>query len=377
MKGGKVIKQDRQAAVGLIEQLTLQKDDTGFKADIRTVCRVLGISPTSYYRWKKDLDAEDRRATCKRPPNPLAYSEQEQQEIANKYCEKEVCDMSVERAYFTYLDKGEYYCSPSTARRVLRKFGVDGSKRRDNMKPANRKNTYRPPESIANAPNEVWSYDATPYGEYNLFVAIDIYSRKIVGWHTCVGETSANAVEFLTKTFEENNIQKGHPLRIHSDNGPAMRAEDTVRLLNDMELKEVTHSRSHVSDDNPYSESVFATLNIRLGLDLRRYHSLEECREACAKAIWKYNNEYFHKSINYVPPAIRHEGAEAERAFLERRKQTLEQARAKAPQRWVKGFVMNCEPAGPQVLNPTPRGAKVASLSDVEKSMATDNNRAN
>ena len=83
MKGGKVIKQDRQAAVGLIEQLTLQKDDTGFKADIRTVCRVLGISPTSYYRWKKDLDAEDRRATCKRPPNPLAYSEQEQQEIAN------------------------------------------------------------------------------------------------------------------------------------------------------------------------------------------------------------------------------------------------------------------------------------------------------
>lgn len=325
------------------------------------ICKELGIACKTYYRWRNDPDGEDKRATCKRAPNPRQLSPVEQELVIEKYNTPEVADKSITEAFFYYLGRDEYYGSESTVRRILRPLGVDQSTRRDGMR-TRKQAGYHPLEYVAKAPNEVWTWDATPFrgrlaGEhYFAYIAVDIYSRMITGYGVFDADNSENAIAFLTEALDKNGIQPNQ-LVLHSDNGSAMRAVDTLAMLKARGVT-VSHSRPRVSNDNPYSESLFSTLNIRMGLDSRRYESVEECAEAVGKAVEKYNNEHHHRGINYVTPADRHAGRDRE--ILAKRKATLERAKARNPLRWIKGHVMNCEQAGPQYLNPAERGSTVS-----------------
>lgn len=325
------------------------------------ICKELGIACKTYYRWRNDPDGEDKRATCERAPNPRRLSPEEQRVIVEKFNAPEVVDKSITEAFFYHLDRGEYYGSESTVRRILRTFGVDQSTRRDGMRTC-RQLGYRPSEYEAKGPNEVWTWDATPFrgpraGEqYFAYIAVDIFSRMITGHGVFDADNSDNAIAFLSEALDKHGIQPNQ-LVLHSDNGSAMRAVDTLAMLKARGVT-VLHSRPRVSNDNPYSESLFSTLNIRMGLDSRRYTSLGACADAVSKAVAQYNNEHHHRSINFVTPAERHAGQDHE--ILAKRQATIEQARAQKPSRWVKGHVMNCKSAGPQYLNPVERGATVS-----------------
>ena len=317
---------------------------------IAKICKAMGLSTKTYYKWKANPDEEDKRKTCERPPNKLAMSQEEEDKLLNRIAAADVRDKSLNQAFFYLLDRGEYYGSRSSFYRKFKKrVDIEAVPPRDGTErhpPA-----AKPPEGEAKGPNEIWSWDATPLGRYHLYVAIDIYSRMVVGWEVYEADNAANALDFWRKTFKANFIAPSSNigLRIHADNGAAMRAASTEALFKEYNVFS-THSRPYVSDDNAFSEALFATLNIRMGLD-RRYMSLEECRATCKQVIYEYNWERYHSGINHVIPAIRHKGPVVETLYLERRQQVLEAARAKHPERWIQGKVMNCKPAGPQYLN--------------------------
>ncbi len=359
-QGAKVSSQDRQQAIEIVD--TLRKETNATTEDI---CEVLGISARTYYRWRNDPDGEDKRATCERKPSIRDFTPEEKQEVIERYNAPEVADKSISEAYFYYLDKHMYFGSESTVRRILRPLGVDEESRRDGIR-QKRKFSWFPEELVATGPNQVYSWDSTPFRgaylgqQYHLYVAVDIYSRYIVGAEVYEADNSANAIDFLTKTLDKNGI-KPDQLSLHSDNGPSMRATDTLKML-EVRGVHVTHSRPRVSDDNAYSESLFSTLNIRKGLDSRRYASLEELRVAVLNVVHEYNNDDHHSGINHVTPAQRHAGKDAQ--VLTERKETLEKAKAKNPARWNGRPVRDCTPAGPQYLNPAERGATVSSLKE-------------
>ena len=366
-QGAKVSKQDRQKVVEIVDSL---RADPRLKATTAAICKELGIACKTYYRWRNDPDGEDKRATCERTPNPRSLSPEEQRVIVEKFNAPEVADKSITEAFYYYLDRGEYYASESTIRRVLRAFGAEQSPRRDGictyLQPS-----YRPSESEAKRPNEVWTLDVIPFQgrlaeeQYFVYVAVDVYSRLIVGYRVFAADNADNAIAFLSETLDKHGIQPNQ-LVLHSNNGPAMRAVDTLAMLKARGVT-VLQSRPRESNDNQPSDNFFASLNIHMGLDSQCYESVEECTKAVSKAVAQYNNEH-HRGINFVTPAERHAGRDHE--VMAKRKATLEQAKAQNPNRLIKGHVMNCEPAGQQTSNPAPREAK-------EKSVATDDNGAN
>ena len=366
-QGAKVSKQDRQKVVEIVDSL---RADPRLKATTAAICKELGIACKTYYRWRNDPDGEDKRATCERTPNPRSLSPEEQRVIVEKFNAPEVANKSITEAFYYYLDRGEYYASESTIRRVLRAFGAEQSPRRDGictyLQPS-----YRPSESEAKRPNEVWTLDVIPFQgrlaeeQYFVYVAVDVYSRLIVGYRVFAADNADNAIAFLSETLDKHGIQPNQ-LVLHSNNGPAMRAVDTLAMLKARGVT-VLQSCPRESNDNQPSDNFFASLNIHMGLDSQCYESVEECTKAVSKAVAHYNNEH-HRGINFVTPAERHAGRDHE--VMAKRKATLEQAKAQNPNRWIKGHVMNCEPAGQQTSNPAPREAK-------EKSVATDDNGAN
>ncbi len=366
-QGAKVSKQDRQKVVEIVDSL---RADPRLKATTAAICKELGIACKTYYRWRNDPDGEDKRATCERTPNPRSLSPEEQRVIVEKFNAPEVADKSITEAFYYYLDRGEYYASESTIRRVLRAFGAEQSPRSDGictyLQPS-----YRPSESEAKRPNEVWTLDVIPFQgrlaeeQYFVYVAVDVYSRLIVGYRVFAADNADNAIAFLSETLDKHGIQPNQ-LVLHSNNGPAMRAVDTLAMLKARGVT-VLQSRPREGNDNLPSDNFFASLNIHMGLDSHCYESVEECSKAVSKAVAHYNNEH-HRGINFVTPAERHAGRDHE--IMEKRKAILEQAKAQNPNRWIKGHVMNCEPAGQQTSNPAPREAK-------EKSVATDDNGAN
>lgn len=323
--------------------------DARLNVTVGAICKQLGIACKTYYRWRNDPEGEDKRATCKRAPSPRRLSPAEQSVIVEKFNAPEVAGKSITEAIYYYLDRGEYYGSESTVRRVLRTVGVEQSTPRDGTRKC-RQPSDRPAKYVAKGPNEVWTWATTTLrghqeGEqYFVYVAVDVYSRMITGYGVFDADNADNAITFLSETLDKHGIQPNQ-LVLHSNNGAAMMAVDTLAMLKARGVA-VSQSKPRKSPDNMFSESLFATLKNRMGLDSRRYASIEECAEAVGKAVERYNTEHHHHGINFVTPAERHAGSDSE--TLAKRKATLERARALHPNRWIKGRVMNCKPAGPQ-----------------------------
>jgi putative transposase len=222
----------------------------------KKACALLGASRATIYRRRRPpvLGPPVSRPV---PINKL--SEAERQRILTLLRSEEYCDLAPAQIWARLLDDGIYLCSISTMYRLLRAAGESRERRRQRTHPARKK-----PELIARRPNAVWSWDITKLAGpergvyYNLFVIIDIFSRYVVAWMVAPAETGELAEAFIAEAIARQGIAR-EQLTIHADRGTSMTSKPVAQLLVDLGVAR-SHSRPHVSNDNPYSEANFKTL---------------------------------------------------------------------------------------------------------------------
>ena len=284
-----------------------------------------------------------------RPEPPHKLSEQEKQKVIDCCLSDEFADLPPSQIVPTLADRGEYIASESSFYRVLKEKNL--SEHRGRAK--KRKQIKAPTTHVAKTANEVWSWDISYLPShvkgqhYYLYLIEDIYSRKGVGYevHECEqGELAANLIH--QTVLKEQCFMK--PLVLHSDNGSPMKSQTMVAKLYELGITP-SRSRPRVSNDNPYSESLFRTLKYCPQWPSDGFESIEAAREWVNAFMDFYNNKHKHSKINFVTPAQRHAGDDVE--LLKKREQVYAEAKAKNPKRWS-GNTRNWQPAGPVLLNP-------------------------
>src|SRR5450432_2021508 len=229
-----------------------------------------------------------------------------------------------------HFDEGRYHGSIRTMYRLLAAQSQTGERRRQRIHPL-----YAKPELLATRPNEVWSWDITKlkgpakWTCFHLYVILDIYSRYVVGWLIAHRESAELAEQLIADTLEKEDIAPG-TLTLHADRGTSMRSKPVAALLIDLEVAK-THSRPHVSDDNPYSEAQFKTLKYRPDFP-DRFGSIEDARAHCQRFFHWYNHEHRHSGIGLMAPAAVHDGTAT--TMTEQRAITLDAAFAAHPIRF-------------------------------------------
>jgi transposase InsO family protein len=215
-------------------------------------------------------------------------------------------DQSPRTVFALLLDAGRYLASVSTFYRLLRGVAATRGRRNQLTHPA-----YAKPELLAQRPRELWSWDITKlkgpakWTCFHLYVILDVFSRYVVGWMLAPRESADLAHELIAATCDHEQIAPGQ-LTLHADRGTSMRSKPVAMLLADLDVTK-THSRPHVSDDNPYSESQFKTLKYRPDFPAR-FDSIEHARAFCQTFFPWYNEEHRHSGIGYMTPAAMHSG---------------------------------------------------------------------
>jgi putative transposase len=234
--------------------------------------------------------------------------------------------------YATLLDEGSYLCSPSTMYRLLRQHGETGDRRRHATHPAKVK-----PELLATAPNQVYSWDITKLAGpakwtwYHLYTILDIYSRYVVGWMVAHRGAAALAERLLADTITEQGVQAGQ-LTVHANRGTSMTSKPVAMLLADLGVSR-SHSRPHVSNDNPYSESQFKTLKHHPSFP-DRFGCIQDARTFCQGFFTWYNHEHRHSGIALLTPADVHFGRAEQ--VISARATVLDAAFQQHPERFVR-----------------------------------------
>jgi putative transposase len=303
--------------------------------DVGTVaaCRSLDISRPTFYRR---LGARIEELPSTRPAPPRALSALERNDVLEVLHSDRFVDQAPIEVYASLLDEGSYLCSARTMYRILAEAG-EVRERRDQA----RHPKYKAPELLATGPNQVWSWDITKllgpvkWTYFYLYVILDIFSRYVVGWMVAPGESSALAKRLIGETCEKQNVVPGQ-LTIHADRGASMKSKPVALMLADLGVTK-THSRPHVSDDNPYSESQFKTLKYRPGFP-DRFGSIQDARAFCQGFFTWYNGEHRHSGIGLLTPEMVHYGnAELVRS---QRQIVLASAFDTHPERFVNGTPM-------------------------------------
>ena len=242
------------------------------------------------------------------PPNAL--SEAERQQVLTVLRSAEYCDLAPAQVWAKLLDDGIYLCSIRTMYRLLAIVGENRERRRQRTHPATKK-----PELCATRPNEGWSWDITKLRGpergvyYELYVIIDIYSRYVVAWTVAERETGELAEAFIADAFRSQGIERDQ-LWLHADRGTSMTSKPVAQLLVDLGVVR-SHSRPHVSNDNPYSEAQFKTLKYCPAFP-DRFGSIQDARTFCTAFFAYYNHEHRHSGIGLHTPASVHYGTATE-----------------------------------------------------------------
>jgi transposase InsO family protein len=290
-------------------------------------CEVLEISVRTYYRWKSNPKGDSRRGAVKKVPRKL--TEAERKEILNISCSERFADVNPYKIVAILLEEGIYIASVSSFYRVLREHDLVHHRRKGRV--GKRKNV--PPELVATGPNQVWSWDITwlksaVAGIYlYAYVIIDVWSRKIVGWEVHERESDELAAELFHRLATEQDLRG---VRLHSDNGNPMKGATMIMMLYRLGILP-SFSRPRVSDDNPYSESLFKTLKYTAGFP-KYFTDLSHSRSWMADFVNWYNNEHRHSGIGYVTPDQRHTGVS--KIIMQKRNETIMNAYAVNPERW-------------------------------------------
>ena len=301
------------------------------RVGLRSACQAFALNRGFVYRdrARRDVTAS-RRAPQVRPRPPLALSSAERDLLLGLLDSERFADVAPATVFATLLDEGRYHGSIRTMYRLLAAQHQTGERRRQRIHPL-----YAKPELLAIRPNEVWSWDITKlkgpakWTCFHLYVILDIYSRYVVGWLLAHRESAELAEQLIADTLEKENIAPG-TLTLHADRGTSMRSKPVAALLIDLDVAK-THSRPHVSDDNPYSEAQFKTLKYRPDFP-DRFGSIEDARAHCRHFFHWYNHEHRHGGIGLMAPAAVHDGTAA--ALTEQRAITLVAAFAAHPMRF-------------------------------------------
>ena len=293
-------------------------------------CEALGVVRSTLYRRR-------RRPVMSRPkrhPRPhRALDKTEREQVLGALHSERFVDKAPVEMWATLLDEGTYYCSTRTMYRILAAHG-EVRERRNQLRHPN----YRKPELLAEGPNQVWSWDITKlrgpvkWTYYYLYVILDIFSRYVTGWMLAHRESAELARRLIAESCRKQDIEPGQ-LTIHADRGSSMRSKSVALLLADLGVTK-THSRPHVSNDNPYSESQFKTLKYCPQFP-RRFGSIEDARLFSRNFFDYYNHEHRHSGIGLMTPAVVHQGR-AEKVSAARR-QILLKAYQVHPERFVRG----------------------------------------
>ena len=316
-----------------------QADPVGVAA----ACRALSLPRASYYRSRKPA-----RLRRERPAPPRALTQGERAEVAAVLHEPRFLDWPPAQVFAQLLDEKRYLCSVRTMHRILASLGESRERRDLREHPA-----YARPELLATAPRELWSWDITKllgpakWTHFYLYVILDVFSRFVVGWMLAPRESAELAKRLIAETCDREDIEAGE-LTLHADRGSSMTSKPVAHLLADLGVTK-THSRPHVSNDNPFSESQFKTLKYRPGFP-DRFGSLEDARSHCQDFFRWYNFEHHHSALGWLTPADVHHGRAAER--LAQRRRVLEAAYARNPERFVHGEPTLAAPQPAVWINP-------------------------
>ncbi|MCF6354852.1 MAG: IS3 family transposase, partial [Candidatus Polarisedimenticolaceae bacterium] len=246
-------------------------------------------------------------------------------------------------------DLGRYIASEATFYRILN--DNDQLKHRGKSKPA--KKVTKPRALTATAANQIYTWDITYLptqvkGVFlYLYLVLDIYSRKIVGWQVHSEELSLLAADLMTDICQREGIARNQ-VTLHSDNGSPMKGATMLATLQELGIVP-SFSRPSVSNDNPYSESVFRTLKYRPEYPEKPFVDICAARDWVSGFVHWYNHEHRHSGIKFVTPEQRHTGEEIQ--ILSKRKQVYEKARSQNPSRWT-GETRNWDRIDKVYLNP-------------------------
>jgi len=316
------------------------------RVGISFACQGLGLPRSTHYRSTRPA-----RAPAPRPASPRALTREERAEVTAVLHEPRFVDRSPAQVYAQLLDEGRYLCSPRTMHRILSSMG-SSRERRDLLQHP----VYVRPELLATRPNELWSWDITKllgpakWTYFYLYVILDVFSRFAVGWMVAERESAELAKRLMAATIEREEISPDQ-LTLHADRGSSMTSKSVALLLADLGVTK-THSRPHVSNDNPFSESQFKTLKYRPDFP-ERFGSLMHARSFCGDFFPWYNYEHHHSALAWLTPADVHHGCVDAR--IQSRSLVLDAAFDRHPERFVRGRPVPAQPPAEAWINPPTR----------------------
>lgn len=296
---------------------------------VTATCAAFGVPRATYYRRRHPVVGPRPR----RPSPPRRLCDEERREVLSVLNKPEWADLAPAEVYATLLGQGCYLCSVRTMHRILDENAQSRERRNQLRHP-----TYERPELLAEAPNQLWSWDITKlrgpakWTYYYLYVILDVFSRYVVGWMVAHREAAQLAEKLIAESCARQGIEPGR-LTLHADRGSSMASKTVAFLLADLGVTK-THSRPHVSNDNPYSEAQFKTMKYRPDFP-DRFGSAEDGRNFCAPFFDWYNNDHHHSGLCGFTPAEVHFGRIDEVAA--QRQVVLDAAFASNPERFPNG----------------------------------------
>jgi putative transposase len=304
-------------------------EESAKELGVEPVCAALGLARATFYRRTRPMQGPARPGR----QQPRALTAAERQRVLAVLHEPRFVDLAPAEVYATLLDEGIYLCSERTMYRVLAE-NAEVRERRNQL----RHPQHAVPEVHARRPNELWSWDITKllgptkWTYFYLYVVMDVFSRYVVGWMVAHRESATLAQKLIEACCTRQHIQPGQ-LTLHADRGSSMTSKPVAFLLADLGVTK-THSRPHVSNDNPFSEAGFKTLKYRPDFP-ERFGSIEDGRGFCGDFFHWYNEEHHHSGLELLTPSDVHHGRAAQR--LAARTAILEAAYSTRPERFVAG----------------------------------------
>ena len=303
------------------------------------VCSALSLSRASVLRHRAALTAPPplRKA---RPPSSRALPEWERDQVLHHLRGPRFADQTPTEVFASLLDEGTYLCSIRTMYRILAAQGEVAERRRQRTHPV-----YQKPELLAEAPNQVWSWDITKlrgpvkWSYFYLYVILDIFSRRVVGWRVEHAESASQFKELFIDAMEKHEVPRDQ-LTLHADRGGPMKAKTTALMLLDLGVLK-SHSRPHTSNDNPFSEAHFKTLKYQPEFP-KNFETIEQARAFCRRFFAWYNQDHHHAGIGLMTPDQIHFGQAQE--IYAARQATLDAAFLTTPERFV-----HKQPKPPQI----------------------------
>jgi len=297
---------------------------------IQRACEAVGKSRATFYRKRQPGQLVLGLRTSSRSQS---LTPAEKAELLSHLHSERFVDRSVRQVYAALLDEGCYLGSIATMYRLLRENNQVAERRKQS-----RHHNHVKPVLVATAPNQVWTWDITKLRGtekgrgYRLYVVLDIFSRCVVGWMVAERECQHLAAQLIETACQRHGISR-ETLTLHADRGGPMVSKTVSELLCDLGVSQ-SHSRPHVSNDNPFSEAQFKTLKYAPKFP-GHFQSIEEARDFCARFFDFYNTQHYHTGIALLTPAMVHLGKAA--AVQSARQETLDAAYARKPGRFSKG----------------------------------------